>query len=945
MTLAVVVAGWSIDVQTLIIGALTGLTYAVLAAGIVLVYRATRVINFAHGEMGAFGAAVLAKLVLDEHWNFFLAFVTVMAIGGAIGAAIELGVVRRLFIAPRLVLLVATIGISELIFVGELLLPGVHHTAAYPSPLHRTAQVGSLLLRSEHFMVIAVVPAVIAGLAYFLTRTPWGVAIRASAENPDRAELAGISIKRISTLVWVLAGVLATLTAVLINPLRGTVVGMPAPAMGPALLLRALAAALVGGLVSLPRALIGGIAIGMIEAVFFVNSSNPGTVDMALFVMVLVLVLLQRSGGADEGAWSLTAKLAPVPERLRQLWWVRRMRVVTATSGLAVGLVLPVLFSSSARSFLFARVALFAVIGLSVTVLTGWAGQLSLGQYAFVGLGSMVTAALVQRGMPFGVAVSYATVAGVLVALAVGFPALRVRGLYLAVTTLAFAVAARGWILTQPKLTGGRTVVSVPRGSFAGLDLHSQRAFYYLCLAALAVTALAVARLRRTGVGRAIIATRDNAGAAASFTVSPTIAKLTAFAIAGGLAALAGGLLAGLRVQFSAQAFGPEVSLQVVAMVVIGGLGSVTGAILGAIYVVGLPALFGNSPTVALATSGVGLLLLLLYLPGGLAALAYRVREVLLGFADRRLPREATIGGSVASRPVPARSYRRRDLGAQNGDAGEPRPALETSAVTVRFGGRVALSDVSIHADRGEVLGLIGANGAGKSTLMNVVSGFVRAEGSVRLFGNDVSMMAPHERARFGMGRVFQDARLFSDLTVLDCVKVALEAHERSEVVPSLLGLPPSRRAERAKTAEAAEFVDFLGLGRYGDRFLSDLSTGTRRIVELACLLAQGARLLLLDEPTAGVAQRETEAFGPLIRRIQSELDATVVIIEHDMPLVLSISDRVTCLAAGRVIAEGTPAEVRADPAVVAAYLGTDERALSRSDSPVAHVTGQAVLL
>src|SRR5206468_450886 len=223
-------------------------------------------------------------------------------------------------------------------------------------------------------------------------------------------------------------------------------------------------------------------------------------------------------------------------------------------------------------------------------------------------------------------------------------------------------------------------------------------------------------------------------------------------------------------------------------------------------------------------------------------------------------------------------------------------------------------------------------NGAGKSTLMNVISGFlVPSSGTIELFGEDVTGLPPHARAGAGIGRVFQDARLFGDLTVRETVKIALEGHERSQLIPSLLGLASSRSAERVKTSDAAHYIDFLGLGRYADAFVSDLSTGTRRIVELTCLLAQGADVLLLDEPTAGVAQKETEAFGPLIQRIQRELAATIVIIEHDIPLVLGMSNRVYCLAAGQCIAEGSPAAVRDDPRVVAAYLGTDERAIQRS--------------
>jgi ABC-type branched-subunit amino acid transport system ATPase component/ABC-type branched-subunit amino acid transport system permease subunit len=921
-----VMFGWTLNLQTLVIGALTGLTYAVLAAGLVLVYRATKVINFAHGEIGALGAAILAKLVLDEHWNFYVAFALMLLLGGAIGAIVELTIVRRLFRAPRLVLLVATIGVSQLLLVCQLFLPDVHHIAQYPSPLHRTMHVGSLLLLSQHFMVIAFVPAVIAGLAFFLSRTPYGIAIRAAAENPDRAELAGISTKRVSTGVWILAGILSTLTAILINPIRGTMVGLPTPALGPGLLLRALAAGMVGGLESLPLALVGGVGLGMVEAVIFSNST-PGLADAVMLVFVLVLVLLRGSGAAgDEGGWSLAPSVTAIPNRLRQFWWVRRLNVISAGAGLAVALLLPVVFTTSARNFLFARVAVFALIGITVTVLTGWAGQLSLGQFAFVGLGSMLTAALHARGMGFGVSVAYATVGGVIAALIVGLPALRVKGLFLAITTLAFAVASRGWLLTQHVFLGNSTVVNIPRGKGWGIDLHSQRTYYYLCVFVLVVVAVGISRLRRSGIGRTIIATRDNEAAAASFTVSPTIAKLTAFALAGGLAALAGGLLAGLRVTFGPGDFGPEVSLQVVAMAVIGGLGSVTGAILGAIFVVGLPAVFGNSDTVRFLTSGIGLLVLLLYLPGGLIQIAYRARAAQLSLAARRLPpATAGSGETVATRVLPAR--RGADEAVPSGV-----PALAVSGITVRFGGRHALEDVTICAEQGEVVGLIGANGAGKSTLMNVISGFIApTAGQINLFGTDVTHLVPYERARVGVGRVFQDARLFTGLTVLETVQVALEAHVPSELVPSLLALPPSLRAEAAKTSEAADYIAFLGLSRYADSFCSDISTGTRRIVEMCCLLAQGSRLLLLDEPTAGVAQRETEAFGPLIRRIQRELGATVVIIEHDIPLVMSISDRVYCLGAGKVIAEGPPEEVRANPAVIASYLGTDERAIARS--------------
>lgn len=937
--------GWSISAGMLVTGLLTGLTYAVLAAGLVLVYRATSVVNFAHGEIGAFGAAILAKLVLDEHWNFFAALVLVLIVGGAVGGAVELGVVRRLFRSPRLVLLVATIGVSQLLFVGQLMLPGIRKPASYPSPLHREVHFGSVYLFSQHFMVLAFVPAVMVALTLFLNRTPYGVAIRAAADNPDRAELAGISTKRVSTLVWVLAGLLSTLSAVLIDPLHGTVVGIPAPALGPSLLLRALTAAMVGGMTSLPLALAGGVVVGMVEAVVYANGSNPGVVDALLFAAVLVLVLVRRSRVADSATgWFVASRVSRVPLQLRAVGWARHGRRWAGMGGLLVAVVLPLAFSAPSRQFLFTQVLVYALLGLSVTVLVGWAGQLSLGQYAFAGLGALLTVALVGRGMGFLVALGYATLAGVGTALAVGFPALRVRGLFLAITTLAFAVATNSWILQLHGLSEGQGIVTVPRGTVLGfLDLRSQRSYYYLCLVVVALAALAVSHLRTTGVGRAVIAVRSNERAAASFTISPALVKFVAFGLAGGLAALAGGLLAGLDVQVSTTSFTPDVSLQLVAMVVIGGMGSVAGAVLGAVYVVGLPALFNHSQTVGLLTSGIGLLLLLLYLPGGLMAVVQRAWENVLGAVAARRPRESL---PAAPSPAPAMLRAARPAvgagpvegaepaGLSEPAAGEPRPApaLEAHGVTVRFGGRVALDGVDLTARSGEVLGLIGSNGAGKSTLMNAIGGYLPvAAGSISVFGTAVEGLAPHERARLGVGRAFQDAGLFGDLTVRETVQLALEAHGRSELLPSLLSLPPARRTERWQRAEADHYIAFLGLGRYAEAGTSELSTGTRRIVEICCLLAQGARLLLLDEPTAGVAQRETEAFGPLIKSVQQELGATLVVIEHDLPLVMSISDRMYCLAAGRCIAEGPPSELRKDPQVIAAYLGTDARAIERS--------------
>ena len=228
----------------------------------------------------------------------------------------------------------------------------------------------------------------------------------------------------------------------------------------------------------------------------------------------------------------------------------------------------------------------------------------------------------------------------------------------------------------------------------------------------------------------------------------------------------------------------------------------------------------------------------------------------------------------------------------------------------------------------------MGPNGAGKTTLFDVLSGHHRnAAGHVLLRGNDVTGLRPEELARRGLGRTFQQARLFDEMTLLDACKVALERDEPSEVVPSLLALPPSRDAERRKSLRAEELLELLGLDRFGGMHVAELSTGMRRLAELGCLVGLGADVLLLDEPTAGIAQREVEAFRPVLRELRAHLGASMLVIEHDIPLMMGLVDRLYVLANGQVIAEGKPSLLRDDPAVVAAYLGTDERAIARSGS------------
>jgi ABC-type branched-subunit amino acid transport system ATPase component/ABC-type branched-subunit amino acid transport system permease subunit len=757
---------------------------------------------------------------------------------------------------------------------------------------------------------------------------------------------------------------------------------------------------------SFPRTVAGAIGVGLLYQVLTYNFPNtPGLVEFVLFLVVLVLVArISRADASSGDSFSFAPRVPPVPERLRELWWVRRMPNLTAWVALGAAIAVPFFITQSAHQQAYALVLATAIIAVSVTVLTGWAGQLSLGQAAFAGLGALSAGSLIRgvtlnigwrsnrlasgavrpypmaagltllalaaiaigialarrrtarvrtiaavaaaicvvggafvfpaaidrsgdiHRVPFVLAVVMGAAISSIIAAGVGVGALRVRGLLLAVSTMAFAIAAEVYVFPRPILVG---VEGATNGKLGPVDLTlHNRAYYFFALGVLVLVLLFVGHLRRTGIGRAIVGVRENEAGAAAFTVSPTRTKLTAFALGGFLAGLGGAVLAGTVQTFGYHDafFRVQDSLSIVAMAVIGGLGSLAGAVTGALWVVGLPLFWPKNQTVSLLTSSLGLLIVLLYIPGGFTQLGYSLRGTILRWVEKRLPERAT--KTVTAPPV-SLSARALEPPRTNEDGS----ALRTVALSVEFGGIVAVNGVDFHAMPGEVIGLIGTNGAGKSTLLNAIGGYVPSRGGVDLLGEDVSRLAPHLRARAGLGRTFQAATLFPELTVRETVQLALEARGRTSFWGSLLFAPPAIAKERAKRAEAAELVDFLGLGRYADRFIAELSTGTRRIVELTSMLAVRPRVVCLDEPTAGVAQREAEAFGPLIKRIQRELDATLVVVEHDLPLIMSISDRIYCLEAGAVIAHGSPDDVRANSLVISSYLGTDDRAIQRSNA------------
>lgn len=924
-------------------GLVQGLLYALVAFGLLLIYRATGVINFAHGQIGAFGGYIMALLFIRYDIPYSLSMPLALASGVVLGMASEL-VLRRLFTQPRLLLFVATLGLTQVIQLLQLRLPIPDEQATsvtYPVLLSGRWEILGVSVIGPQVSVIIIVPALMLFLGWLFQKSRFGQQVRATADNLPAAQLAGISVRSVSTKVWALAGLLATLSVLLIAPLQGGSLGVVQEALGPKLLLLSLAAAMVGRMKSFSWTLVGGLVGGVIDrflVTWGLTKEFPVGSNVAVIFALLVIVLFTvgRSQIMREESWQLTTKVRSARQELTRHPLYRGLTALGFLLIIGLALLVPSQVDKASDMLKFSSIPVYLIVALSVTVVTGWGGQLSLGQFGFVAIGAYLTV-YYSAELPYLLSMVFGVLWGVLAAIVVGIPALRVKGLYLAVVTLGFGLAIRTWFILGSKFApkgGGVAEANLDRNEGFRLIFWTVKGknfdgVYYFALLMAALAIVIVWRIRRTGIGRSIIATRDNENTATAYTVAPARAKLLAFAVSGGLAALAGSLipLTARNAQFKIDPlfFDFDESLRVVAVAVVGGIASITGAVLGTLVIVALPIIFDGTKQVELFASGVGMLIVLLYFPSGLISIIHSARDNLLSTLARRTgwtPPVRKEGAAVAS--LASASRRGSDPSG---------PVLVTNEMSIALGGRTIVDRVSISVGAGEIVGLIGTNGAGKTTIVNGLSGFVPTTGRIELFGRDVSSLSAHKRSRLGQGRAFQNARLFASLTVRETVMVALESRQRSLLLPSVLALPPSPRAEARKRREADEIISYLGLGRYADSLLGELSTGTRRIVELGSLIALDTKLMLLDEPTAGVAQRETEAFGPLIQTIRRELGASILIIEHDMPMVMSISNRIYCLEAGSVIAEGSPLEIRENPAVIASYLGTDDRAIERSNS------------
>jgi sulfate-transporting ATPase len=907
--------------QFTLIGLGLGSSYALFAQGVVLVYRGSGIVNFAHGALG-----VLAS---------YLTFVTCqrdqgMAIGPSIALGIlaavvtalafELVVLRLLVRAAPITRLIATLGLLAVVQAGVEMRYGAANQPVPPFLPHDTFDWGGVRVQEQVLYIIGVTLVVTATLWAVTRYSRVGLAISAAAQNERALQTLGWSPKFLSSLTWGVGAGVAGLAGVLVAPLTGlSTVGFTL-----VVTVASLAAALLGGFRSFPLTLAGGMVVGVGESLVtlyrpdiqdFLGQDQITGLNRAVPFLVILVVLVIRGRGLP--------LRSHVTDRLPRLGTGQLNLRGVAVASLVLLVLLFGVFDDRWAAATYVSLS-SGVVVLSVVVLTGYAGQLSLGQWALAGTGALLAGTLILRaGWPMEAAVPAGIFLTIPAGLLFALPALRTRGVNLAVVTLGLGftvrevVFANGRWVAEGVDSGTRVGPADVFGYEVDASTHPHR-WALVCLVGFVLSAIVVANLRRSRTGRRLIAVRTNERAAASLGISVFGVKLYAFGVAAAIAGL-GGVLVGFQSStVTYERFNAFASINAVAYAVIGGLGYVIGAAISA------PNAIGGLGTRVMedlldlgawdaVVGGVLLLVVVVTQQDGIAEVAVHgtrslVRRLHLG---PRQPPAPELVERAAAAPVDPVTLQVRD-------------------VTVRFGGVTAVEGVGFHVAPGEVVGLIGPNGAGKTTIIDAVTGFVRpAAGTVSINDARIEGWSTSKRARHGLRRSFQSLELFEDTSVEDNIRAGADSGSRLSWVTDLVW-PGQHPLPETAVAAIREFGLEDSLARKPD----ELPYGRRRLVGIARAVASAPSVVLLDEPAAGLDESESRELAHLIRRLADERRMGVLLVEHDVGLVMSTCDRIVVLDAGRVIASGAPDEVRRDPAVLAAYLGAAAADVDPADQP-----------
>ena len=618
-------------------GVILGIITALVAVGMYLIYRATRVLNFAQAQFGVLPAVVVTLLVVESGWPWLPAVLLGVVGSLALGVACEFLIIRRFFRAPRLIVTVATLGLGQLLTFLGLLVPRWWDTRVQAqrvdNPIDLQFTIGTTVFDGNDVLVLVVGPAALLAVGALLRFTSIGIAIRAAAARPERANMLGVPVKGLQSVVWGIASLLAFLAIMMRTGISGLPTGGDT---GLLLLLRALAALVLGRMIDLRGILVASIGIGIVQqGVFWNSSSSEAPAQMAAITALAIIAALMfrradsfRIDDDNSGGWQAVGDVRPLSAALLALPAQKLLRGTLWAIVVAGAIIVPHVLGPN-NSLRVSALLILSIVLFSLVVLTGWAGQISLGQAGLFAVGAAVGGWLnLEYNADILVASLVAGLVGAAVAAVVGLPALRLRGMYLAVVTLALSLAGTAWLL-NPAFFDWVPSERVPRLPLLGrFSYDSPTRLYYLVLVMTVLAVVALQGIRHSRTGRVLVALRENEAGAAAFGISVVRAKLSAFAISGFFAALAGGLFVHHQQSFDIGFYGGGSGIGFFIAAVIGGLGAIFGAFLGALWFFG--SFWWLEGRWRIFASGIGGLMVLLIAPDGIAGLLYRLRQMAL---------------------------------------------------------------------------------------------------------------------------------------------------------------------------------------------------------------------------------------------------------------------------------------------------------------------------